>query len=811
MRDLRFAVRLLTRSSGFAFIAILTLALGMGANTAFFSVLHGVVLAEPPYPDAARLISIRHVRADTSVPDGRLSRAEVRDVRERARAFEGVAAAALGRATLTATGEGEGLAERVKVSEVTPNLFSVLGVSAIRGRTFVDSDGVADPAATDAGGARVAVISAGLWQSHFGGAADVLSRTIRLNGNAYSIVGVMPNTFAYPEAEMSVWMPLDLRPRDASDRGDRYLFTVARLGAGIDAANASRDLARVATGLRQDLPDAYREPGWSLGLVSLRESQFGHMRLSLGVLQGAAAFVLLIACVNVSIMSLLRAVGRRRELAIRFALGAGRAHLARQLLAEAAVLCGLGAFGGFIIARVALDAVKAYAPAEIPRLQEITLSLPAALFSAAVLVVVTLIVGLTPLAAARLRGIGGGVPTSRVSDGRATTHLRDSLTIVEIALAAALVICAGLTLRSLQQLLTVDMGFATTNVVSFKTNLTAGAYPDLERVDRFYDALHTRLQALPGARRVGAVSYLPLSGEGQSMAAAPIGSASRDASLEVGWEIVRGRYFEAMGIKLLHGRLFEATDRAKSDFVAIVDAGLARRWFGREADAVGQRVRIGGGPNAITHTIVGVVRGVSHTGPGRITLPTVYAPQGQVYQRGMYSVVETSTAPDALLRAARAALASVDPAVPMYFAASVETRYDDALALPRFTAGLVSAFSTLALVLAGVGIFGVTAYAVSQRTREFGIRLALGAPRAHVGSIVLRRVGILAVLGIATGSALGFGLGTLMSGLLFGVKADDPATFWAALATIALTALAATVAPLYQAVRVNPVVILKAE
>jgi putative ABC transport system permease protein len=529
------------------------------------------------------------------------------------------------------------------------------------------------------------------------------------------------------------------------------------------------------------------------------------------VLQGAAALVLLIACVNVSIMSLLRAVGRRRELAIRFALGAGRAHVARQLLAEAAVLCGLGALAGLAIASVAISAVKAYAPADIPRLQEITLSLPAALFSAAVLVVTTLIVGLMPIAATRFRGLGGGVPTSRVSDGRGTTRLRDGLTVVEIALAAALVICAGLTLRSLHKLLTIDLGFATTHVVSFKTNLAAGAYPDAEKVARFYDDLHTRLQALPGARRVGAVSYLPLSGEGMSMAAAPIGVSSDAASLSVGWEIVRGRYFEAMGIRLLHGRLFESNDRATSVPVAIVDAGLARRWFGREADAIGQRIRIAGGPDAQTHTIVGVVRDVSHSGPGKINLPTVYAPQSQVYQRGMYSVIETNTPPDALLRAARAALASVDSSVPMYFGASVETRYDDALALPRFTAGLVSAFSTLALVLAGVGIFGVTAYAVSQRTREFGIRLALGAPRSHVGSIVLRRVGVLAVLGIAIGSALGFGLGRLMSGVLFGVSPDDPATFWAALATIALTALAATVAPLYQAVRVNPAVILKAE
>ncbi len=441
-----------------------------------------------------------------------------------------------------------------------------------------------------------------------------------MNGIAYSIVGVMPDHFAYPEADMAVWMPLDLRPRDASDRGNRYLFTVARLGAGIDAAAASRDLARVANELRHDLPDAYREPAWSLGVVSLRESSSDTCAFSLGVLQGAAALVLLIACVNVSIMSLLRAIGRRRELAIRFALGAGRSHVARQLLAEAAVLCGLGALAGLALAQVAISAVKAHAPGGYSAPAGDHAEPARGLFSGAVLVVITLIVGLTPIAATRFRGIAGGVPTSRVSDGRVTTRLRDGLTVVEIALAAALVICAGLTLRSLHKLLTIDLGFATTHVVSFKTNLAAGAYPDAERVARFYDDLHARLQALPGARRVGAVSYLPLSGEGVSMAAAPLR-----------WFVGRGEpqcrlgdraraLFRGDGIKLLHGRLFEATDRATSVPVAIVDAGLARRWFGREADAVGQRIRIAGGPNGQTHTIVGVVRDVNHSGPGKINL-----------------------------------------------------------------------------------------------------------------------------------------------------------------------------------------------
>jgi putative ABC transport system permease protein len=279
----------------------------------------------------------------------------------------------------------------------------------------------------------------------------------------------------------------------------------------------------------------------------------------------------------------------------------------------------------------------------------------------------------------------------------------------------------------------------------------------------------------------------------------------------VGWEIVRGHYFETMGIGLVQGRLFTTSDRATTEPVAIVDAALARRWFASEGAAVGQRIRIGTAANAPSRTIVGVVRAVSHTGPGKPTLPAAYAPQAQVYQRGMYTVVRTATPPEALLPAVRAALAAVDPAVPMYFAASVEARYDEAVALPRFTAGLVSGFSTLSLLLAGVGIFGATAYAVGQRTREFGIRFALGAQRHHVGALVFRQVAVLAIAGLGLGAALGFGLSSLMSGLLYEVKADDPATLWIALGAIGVTALVAAMEPLRRAIKVDPAIILKAE
>lgn len=806
MLNLRYAFRQLLRSPGFTAVALLTLALGMGVNAALFSVFHGVVLRQPPYPDAERLLTIHNLSAGDVASGGRLSRAEFRDYDGRQRAFEGMAASDLGRMTLTSTGEGHALAERVKVSRVTPNLFPLLGVQPARGRAFQSGDERAD---------AMAIISDQLWRTHFGGVDDILSRSVRLNGAEYAIVGVMPAGFGYPEPDMGAWTPMDLRPRDASDRTDHYLAAIGRLAPGTSVDVARLDLQRVARELQQEAPDAYpADSAWTLGAETLRESHYGHMRLPLGLLMAAAAAVLLIACVNVAVMALLRALARRREISIRLAVGARRRDLIRQLMTEALVLSALAAIAGIVIARSAITLVKVMAPPGIPRLQEVGIDVPTALFATTALVLVALMVGLAPaLVALRMKAFAGAFPSNRSSDSRATARLRDALTVTEIALAASLLICAGLTVRSLHALVSVDLGFATERRFSFKTNLTEAAYPDQARVDRFYDQLTGRLAALPGTESIGAISYLPLSGEGQSTVAAPadaVGSRGA-ADIPVGWGIVRGRYFETMDVALIGGRLFSADDRPTSPPVAIVDDVLARRLWPTPSEAIGQRVRFGSGPNSETRTVVGVVRHVRHVEPGTPSLPMAYAPQSQVYQRGMYTVMRTTSAPQVLVPAARTALAAVDPSVPMYFAETVAARYDAALALPRFTAGLVSAFSTLALLLAGVGIFGVTGYAVAQRTREFGIRLALGAQRAHVAALVLARVAAIAAVGLGIGTALGLGLGSLMSGLLFGIAPGDPWTIAAVMGAIGLTAMLASLAPLRHAVRVNPAQTLRSE
>jgi predicted permease len=800
MHELRYAVRQLWHAPGFTAVAVLTLALGTGANTAFFSVLHGVVLRQVPYDDPAALVHLFNATSAGAANGGTLSRAELRDYSGRQRAFESVGASNWGRATLTSD-DG---AERVKVANITPNLFAILRVRPAMGRGLMDADG--SPAS------KVAVVSHDFWRSHLAGTHDVLGRAVRLNGVPYTIVGVMPPGFSYPEPGLAAWLPLDLSPRGAADRNEHYLTAIARRRTGVTASAAEQDLQRIARDLQRDDRANYPpDGGRTLASEPLRRAQFGHMLAPLGVLAAAAAVVLLIACVNVASMSLLRALARRREMTIRLSLGASRWQIARQLLAEAAVLCTLGTAAGVLVTGPALAVLKAFAPAGVPRLDEVSINPTVAFVTGAILVATTLLVGLAPAAiVSHLRRYEGSSATNRVTDGRGATRLRESFTVVQIALATALLVGAGLTVRSLTALLRVDVGFATDRIYSFKTNLTADAYPDADRAGRFYRQLEARVQALPGTRLAGTISFLPLSGEGRVI---EVARDAGDASprIPVGWGIVGGRYFETMGVPLVAGRLFAAADTATSDATAVVDEALARRFWKDPAHALGQtlHMRIGSSPQ--TRTVVGIVGNVSHLGPGRDRLPMVYAPHTQVYQRGMYTVVKTDAPASDVAAGVRAVLAAIDSSIPMYFAETVTDRYDDAVALPRFVAGLVSAFSSLALVLAGVGIFGVTGFAVGQRLREFGIRLALGARRSHVSRLVLGRVLGLTALGVLLGLGLALASGRLVAGLLYSVTPTDTPTLVAAAAALPAVAFIAALVPLRQALGVNPAETLRAE
>jgi predicted permease len=804
--ELKFAFRQLAKSPGFTFVAVLTLALGMGANTAFFSVLYGVVLHSPPYPDAERLVEVRNVLGSDARNGGLVSQAELFDYRARQRSLAGIAATVRGRATLGL----ENGAERVQMVRMTANLLPLLGVQPAVGRNITEGE-------ERMGNDLVVLISHDFWQRYLGGAPGVIGRTVRINRVEHTVIGVMPAGFSYPEADTAIWKPLDLTSHGAADRGDHSLFMLARLAPGISLSQAKTDLDRMARQLQTEMPQAYPADGrWSIGLAPLREMQFGHMRAPLGLLMTAAASVLIIACVNVTIMFLLRAASRRREIMIRLALGAAKRHIVRQFFAESAVVCLLGTGAGLLLAAFGLDLLKAFAPADIPRLQEVSVNGLVAVFTAGVLVLVTLFVGLFPaVAALKVRVSDGIIQAGRSTENRAAARLRDSLTLVEIAVAVMLLVCAGLTLRSLQRLMNVDIGFATSRLFSFKTNLTEPEYPDADRANRFYEQLTARLEALPGVTSVGAVSYLPLSGESQSVAAAlptaGAASGSGESTYQVGWRIVRDAYFETMGLKLVRGRGFSAADDMGGLSVAVIDEDLAKRFFPTVDAAIGQQIRFSGSAASETRTVVGVVRRVNHTGPGRESLPDVYIPQTQYYQRGMYTIVRTENSPANLATLVRSSLAEVDSAVPMYFVATMDQRYDELLALPRFTAGLITAFSMLALILAAVGIFGVTAYGVAQRAREFGIRFALGAQRSHVTGLVLKRAGLLAAAGVVIGGAGARGLGQLMASSLFGVTPDDVPTFVAATLTIALTTVLACLWPVRRALHVDPSEALRAE
>jgi putative ABC transport system permease protein len=801
---LKQAVRSLSKSPGFLAVAVLTLALGMGANTTFFSVLYGVVLRSLPYPDAHELMEIRNGGAAAS-NDGRISLAELRDYRERQRSFAGFGAYVIGRATLNLD-DG---AERVVRTRITANLMPLLGVKPAIGRGFNESE-------ERAGNDLVVVLSHAFWQTHLRGAPDIVGQTVRLDGKSHIVVGIMPAGFSFADPNTAIWQPVDSASRGNQDRANRSLSVVGRRSSGVSPAQAAADLQRVARQLRMENAASYPgESRWKLGLVPLRDAQFGRMFAPLAALTAAAAAVLLIAGVNVAIMFLLRAAVRRREIAIRLSLGAGRRHIVQQLLAESIVVCALGCAGGALVAVFGLQLLKAFPPVEIPRLQEVAINGPIAAFMIGVLLFVTIFVGLAPaFAVLKNRVVEGMTQSTRVTESRSAVRLRDALTVVEIALAVMLLVCGGLAVRSLRGLLRDDVGFTTQQLLTFKTNLTEDRYPDRARANRFYEQLTAKLEALPGVASVAAVSYLPLSGESQFRGALPVAPNSAPGNpqpLPVAWRVVRGPYFSAMGSTLRAGRLFNETDRAEAPLVTVIDDELARRVWASEGAAIGQRLRYTDGTNSEIRTVVGVIHHLKHAGPGSVSLPEAYVPHEQYYQRGMYTVVKTTGAASGVTPLIRARLAEVDPAIPMYFVETMERRYATALAFPRFTAGLVTAFSTLALLLAGVGIFGVTAYSVAQRQREFGIRFALGSPRAHVARLVLGRVARLGLIGGVIGALGALWAGEMMRSLLVGIEPADLPSLAIAVAAIGLTALAASLAPVIRAMRVDPMEVLRAE
>jgi len=824
-QDLRQGVRILAKSPGFTMVAVLTLALGIGANTAIFSVVNAVLLRPLAYKDSASLVNIWGKLVKDGIPQLPFSEPEYWDLRDRNESFSQIAAYSLGGSANLSRAD----ARPIQVSEgsATADLFPLLGIRPVRGRSFgADED--------QPGHSHFALLSFALWQSQFGGDQNIVSKPIQLDGETYTIVGVLPKQFSLGGHE-DLWIPLGLDRTKPADRGSHYLHVVARLNPGMDPAQASSALMRFADDLSHAYPNYYAEGGaqnFSVYLVPVKEQLVSGLRPALLVLLGAVAFVLLIACANVANLLLARATAREKELAIRAALGAGRARLVKQLLTESVILALAGGLLGLGLAYWGVDALRAIVPANTPRMDEVRLDPLVLVFTFGVSLLTGVFFGLAPswhIARTDLRESlnEAGRGTSPAGGSR---HLRAGLVVSELALAVLLLAGAGLLIRSFSRLLDVSPGFQTQHLLTMQLSLPQKAYPDGAPVQKFFTQLMTSLKTVPGVQSVGSVSQMPLAASYSSGSVffedtsivdlpkyPPFGNLPY---MEIDQRAATPGYFQAMQIPLVRGRLFSEADDASSQLVAVVDTNFAHR-FWPNVDAIGRRVAIDAMPNVNPQaprwrTIVGVVRHVKHYSldvEGREQIYTPHAqPQFGTYApRDMTLAVRTSLDPSSVTSAIREQVFALDKGLALYKIATMDELVSNSVAQPRLNLSLLVAFAALALVLATVGVYGVMAYAVTQRTQEFGIRMALGASSADVLKQVFLEGGRLAALGLALGLVAALALTRLMSSLLFDVKPSDPVALGVAAAVLAFVALAACYIPARRATRVDPLVALRYE
>jgi putative ABC transport system permease protein len=803
-QDLVYAFRRLLRTPGFTGIAIVTLALGIGANSAIFSVVNGVLLKPLPYPEADRLVGVYHVydghRAVMSGPN-------FVDAALHSRSLEN--AAAISRDRVILTGEGDPL--RLDAADVSASLFSVLRVRPLLGRTFdADED---TPGKTD-----VIVLSHGLWQQRFGGAPDVIGRRISIDGVAKEVIGVMPKGFSYP-AERAAWLPLVYDENFVSKQRGAWQFNVvARLKAGVTEQQAAAEVGAIGRNLAREYPDANDK--LDMTVFPLHEAMVGDIRRSVLVLFGAVGFVLLIACANVANLLLARAASSESELAVRVALGAGRGRLVRQLLTEYLMLAAAGGGFGLLVAVWGVAFLTGLAPQGIPRLDAVRVDGTVIAFTLSLAVVTGLVFGLIP-AVQSTRGLAGALKESGrgAVSSRGGTRIRAGLVVVELALALMLLVGAGLLMRSFVRLQAVDAGFRPESALAFDLSLPDSRYGEDPQLVAFFDHLLPKLSALPGVRSAGAVMGLPLSGTqfdiSFSIAGRPPVRPADEPSMEI--RVASPAYFSTLGIPIKRGRGFIDRDTASSPRVVLITESAARRYFPNE-DPIGKKITLGWGKRdkkgvrtSAGGEVVGIVGDVKDAGLSEPDPPQLYMPLRQWPIGSMSIVVKTASAPASLTEAIRTQVYSVDPTVPVSNVRTLDEVVSRSISQPRFYMLLLGVFAVLALTLAAIGIFGVLSYAVSQRTREIGIRMALGAQGRTVVGLVVRQAMTLVAIGLAAGTIAARFLSQTLTKMLFGVGPTDPATFAAVAVLLAAVALLASYLPARRATRVDPIVALRAE
>jgi putative ABC transport system permease protein len=800
IQDFRFAARLLLRSPGFTFVAVAALALGIGANTAIFSVVDTLLLRPLPYAEADRLAVVWEHNLPRDKKDNVVSPGNFIHWRELNKSFQELSAVSM---TFRTTLTGAGDAIELPMQLVSGSLFGMLGVRPALGRDFTPQE--------DAPGIAVVAISDRLWRQRFGADPSIVNRNIMLNGRANLVAGVMPPGFSILDKSVDVWTTIGLPPAARTPRG-RWMCVVGRVKDGVSMAQAQEDMTRVHAELTRLFPRF--NTGWTARVVPLRQQLTGAVRPALWVMLGAVAFVLLIACANVGNLVLARATARQRELAVRAALGAGRGRLIRQMLAESVLLSLVGAAAGLLLGWWATIALRTTVARRLPiaRLEEVGIDGKVLLFTIAAALLSAVIFGMAPALAS-----AGAKLTDTLKDGGRSgsaargARVRGAFVVVEMALALVLLVGAGLLLRSFTMLLRVDAGFDPSRTMTVKVSIPQAKYTNAAQQQTFFNQLFERLDALPGVIASGGTSFLPLNGLGSATGYYVVGQpkppAGQDYVTDV--RVITNNYFRAMGVPVLRGRAFDGRESGPGVRRVIVNQALARKHFPGE-DPIGKSIVVNWDDDK-PDEIVGVVGDVRHQDLETEARATIYWPPSRFTYPYMTIAIRTSGDPRNIVSPAVAAIHDLDPNVAAADVQTMEEVIDISVAQRRLTMLLLSIFAGLALVLAAVGIYGVIGYSVSQRTQEIGIRMALGAPRANVLRMVVGQAMALAIVGVGVGAVTAWLLTRLMQKLLFGVTASDPLTFAAVSTLLALVAALAASVPALRATRVDPVIALRSE
>ncbi len=799
-QDLIFAKRQLRKNIGFTLVAVLTLALGIGGTASIFSVVHAVVLRPLPVPDPARLVIVfeRWRGQPSSAAPGNFVA-----WRDRSTSFAGLAAQSI---TNFNIGERED-AERLVGARVTGDFFSVFGIAPMLGRVFgVDEDGP--------GREQVVVLSEQLWMRRFASDPTIVGRDVRLSGRPYRVLGVMPAAFRLASDSEELWVPAALMEQARHDFDNHFLPLVGRLKPGVTREQAEAQLVQIAAQVQKEHPDDLAER--SAGLADFTTDFVGSYRGQLFVLLGAVGFVLLIACGNVANLLLARGAVRVQELAVRTAMGAGRGRIIRQLLTENLLLAALGAAGGLALSMVAIDAFVRLSPAGVPRLEQARLDPLTVIVTMAIAVASSVLFGLVPALRAARADAHEVLHSGRSgSMGVAHDRARQMLIAVEVALTLVLLVGSGLLIRTALALQRVDLGFDPAGVLHARVSLPRDAYADPQRVRQTFERMVDEVGRIPGVTGAAIVSRAPLGGRGSSNGLIPEGRPLKiESAIDSLLRLITPDYLHTMRIPLKRGRAFTADDRDGQPKVMIVNETLARRAWPYE-DPIGKRVACceaaPDGKSPLWKVVVGVAADVRYRGAAGEPAPEFYLPVAQSpggawdwLQRSMTLVARTSQDPATLIAPARKAIARVDPTLPLFAIATMDQRVSDSVATARFNTGLLTTLGLVGLLLAAVGIYGVIAYFVSQRTQEIGVRFALGASPRDVLTLVVRQALRPVLWGVAVGVGLAMPATRLLETQLFGVTAHDPLTLASVTVTLVVVALVASVVPAGRAARVDP-------